>query len=59
MPDPINHPEEYFGIEDPRITYVEELKKYGRALDSMAKLQFFEQPVAVREADVAPHLRVA
>lgn len=29
LPDPINHPEEYFGIEDPRITYVEELKKYA------------------------------
>jgi len=29
VPDPINHPEEIWGIEDPRITYVEELKKYA------------------------------
>jgi predicted GH43/DUF377 family glycosyl hydrolase len=28
-PDPANHPEEFFGIEDPRLTYVEELKKYA------------------------------
>ncbi|HAB52593.1 MAG TPA: glycosidase [Ignavibacteriales bacterium] len=28
LPDPQNHPEELWGIEDPRITYVEELKKY-------------------------------
>ena len=27
--DPINFPEELWGIEDPRITYVEELKKYA------------------------------
>jgi predicted GH43/DUF377 family glycosyl hydrolase len=26
--DPDNHPEELWGIEDPRITFVEELKKY-------------------------------
>lgn len=28
MPDPENHPEELWGIEDPRITYVPELGKY-------------------------------
>jgi predicted GH43/DUF377 family glycosyl hydrolase len=27
-PDPKNHPEELWGIEDPRITYVDELDKY-------------------------------
>jgi predicted GH43/DUF377 family glycosyl hydrolase len=27
--DPLNFPEELWGIEDPRITYVEELKKYA------------------------------
>lgn len=29
LPDPENHPEEVWGIEDPRITYVPELKKYA------------------------------
>jgi predicted GH43/DUF377 family glycosyl hydrolase len=29
MPDQVNYPEELWGIEDPRITYVEELKKYA------------------------------
>ncbi|MGB9742659.1 MAG: glycosidase [candidate division WOR-3 bacterium] len=28
-PDPVNHPEELWGIEDPRITYVPELEKYA------------------------------
>jgi len=28
MPDPVNYPEELWGIEDPRITFVPELKKY-------------------------------
>jgi predicted GH43/DUF377 family glycosyl hydrolase len=28
LPDPESHPEELWGIEDPRITYVPELKKY-------------------------------
>jgi predicted GH43/DUF377 family glycosyl hydrolase len=28
-PDPVNHPEELWGIEDPRITFVEELGKYA------------------------------
>jgi beta-1,2-mannobiose phosphorylase / 1,2-beta-oligomannan phosphorylase len=29
MPDPINHPEEIYGIEDPRITYMEEMGKWA------------------------------
>jgi len=29
LPDPDNFPEELWGIEDPRITFVEELKKYA------------------------------
>jgi predicted GH43/DUF377 family glycosyl hydrolase len=29
LPDPDNFPEELWGIEDPRITYVEKLKKYA------------------------------
>jgi predicted GH43/DUF377 family glycosyl hydrolase len=29
LPDPENFPEELWGIEDPRITFVEELKKYA------------------------------
>lgn len=29
LPDPENYPEEKWGIEDPRITFVEELKKYA------------------------------
>lgn len=29
LPDPDNYPEEIWGIEDPRITWVEELKKYA------------------------------
>lgn len=29
VPDPINFPEEIWGIEDPRITYLSELKKYA------------------------------
>jgi len=28
-PDPVNHPEELWGIEDPRITYIPELNKYA------------------------------
>ena len=28
-PDPVNHPEETWGIEDPRITYLEEEKKWA------------------------------
>jgi predicted GH43/DUF377 family glycosyl hydrolase len=31
LPDPERHPEEQWGIEDPRITYVEELGKYAVA----------------------------
>jgi predicted GH43/DUF377 family glycosyl hydrolase len=29
MPDPVNHPEELYGIEDPRITYLEEMGKWA------------------------------
>ncbi len=29
FPDPQNHPEELWGIEDPRITYMPELKRYA------------------------------
>jgi predicted GH43/DUF377 family glycosyl hydrolase len=29
MPDPVNHPEEIYGIEDPRITYLEEMGKWA------------------------------
>jgi len=29
MPDPVNYPEEIWGIEDPRITFVPELNKYA------------------------------
>ena len=29
MPDPDNHPEEIWGIEDPRIVYLEDLNKYA------------------------------
>jgi len=29
LPDPDKHPEELWGIEDPRITFVKELKKYA------------------------------
>ncbi len=31
MPDPVEHPEEIWGIEDPRVTYVPELGQYGVA----------------------------
>jgi predicted GH43/DUF377 family glycosyl hydrolase len=33
-PDPVSHPEEIWGIEDPRITYVPELGKYVTAYTS-------------------------
>ena len=36
-PDPENHPEEVWGIEDPRITYVPELKKYAVVYTSFSK----------------------
>ena len=29
VPDMVNHPEELWGLEDPRITYIGEIKKYG------------------------------
>jgi predicted GH43/DUF377 family glycosyl hydrolase len=31
MPDPLNYPEEIYGIEDPRITYIDELEKWAVA----------------------------
>lgn len=37
LPDPENHPEEIWGIEDPRITYVPELDKYAVAYTSYSK----------------------
>jgi predicted GH43/DUF377 family glycosyl hydrolase len=37
MPDPKNHPEEIWGIEDPRITYVPELEQYAVAYTSFSK----------------------
>jgi predicted GH43/DUF377 family glycosyl hydrolase len=36
-PDPDNHPEELWGIEDPRITFVEELGKYVVAYTAFSK----------------------
>jgi predicted GH43/DUF377 family glycosyl hydrolase len=36
-PDPDNHPEELWGIEDPRITFVEELGKYAIAYTAFSK----------------------
>ncbi len=37
MPDPIEYPEELWGIEDPRITYVPELQQYAVAYTSYSK----------------------
>ncbi len=37
MPDPIGYPEELWGIEDPRITYIPELEQYAIAYTSYAK----------------------
>ncbi len=37
LPDPANHPEELWGVEDPRITYVEELGKYAIAYTAFGK----------------------
>ncbi|HEY5902718.1 MAG TPA: hypothetical protein VIU39_09195 [Anaerolineales bacterium] len=34
LPDPDNHPDEIWGIEDPRITYVPELEQYAIAYTS-------------------------
>lgn len=36
-PDPENYPEELWGIEDPRITYIPELKKYGIAYTAFSR----------------------
>src|SRR5580698_7626812 len=37
MPDPEKYPEELWGIEDPRITYVPELEKFAVAYTSYAR----------------------
>ena len=37
MPDPKNYPEEIWGIEDPRVTYVPELEQYAIAYTSFSK----------------------
>ncbi len=37
MPDRENHPEEYWGIEDPRITWVPELRKYAIVYTSFSQ----------------------
>src|SRR5579862_845130 len=37
LPDPENYPEELWGIEDPRITYVPELEKFAVAYTSYAR----------------------
>lgn len=31
FPDPVNYPEEIYGIEDPRITYIDEMEKWAVA----------------------------
>ena len=36
-PDPANYPEELWGVEDPRITFVEELGKYAVAYTAFSK----------------------
>ena len=36
-PDPDNHPEELWGIEDPRITFIEELNKYAIAYTAFSR----------------------
>ena len=33
-PDPLNHPEELWGLEDPRVTYLPELDQYAVAYTS-------------------------
>lgn len=37
LPDPVNYPEEIWGIEDPRVTYVPELRKYAIAYTSYSR----------------------
>lgn len=37
LPDPDNYPEEVWGIEDPRITYVPELRKYAVVYTSYSR----------------------
>jgi predicted GH43/DUF377 family glycosyl hydrolase len=63
MPDPDNYPEELWGIEDPRITYMPEVGKYmitytafgksgpGVALASTADFRVFERFGLIMNAD--------
>ena len=37
MANPVEYPEEIWGIEDPRITYVPELEQYAVAYTSFAR----------------------
>jgi predicted GH43/DUF377 family glycosyl hydrolase len=37
LPSPVDHPEELWGIEDPRITFVEELGKYAIAYTAFGR----------------------
>ena len=37
LPDPERYPEEFWGIEDPRITFVEDLRKYAVAYTAFSK----------------------
>ncbi|MBN2528654.1 MAG: glycosidase [Deltaproteobacteria bacterium] len=37
LPDIANHPEEIWGVEDPRITYIEELNKYAVVYTAFSK----------------------
>ena len=36
FPDSVNYPEEIYGIEDPRITYVDEMKKWAVAYTAIS-----------------------
>lgn len=63
MPDPLNYPEELWGIEDPRITFIPELQEYfiaytafsmagpGVALASTTDFKKFERFGLVMQAD--------
>ena len=37
MPEPENYPEELWGIEDPRITYISEMNKYAIVFTSYSR----------------------
>lgn len=38
LPDPTNHPEELWGVEDPRITYIEEIGKFAIAYTAYSRV---------------------